>query len=339
LDKKVSFIIVNWNGKKFLKECIESILNQTYKNFEIIFVDNGSEDNSVKFVEENYDLDYIVELNENQGFAKANNVGYKYANGDYIALINNDVVLDSKWLENAIKNFNYNNQVGIVATRILQYNDRNLTDSLGVEYLPFGAMIDYREKEYDTNFANQTRYAFGACAASALYNKKMLEHIGLFHNIYFAYFEDSDLNFRAQLFGYDCIYEPDSISYHHGSGTGVKNSEFYVEKGRRNIEYFYFINMQGYLIYKYFLFHFIYEFINFLYFISIGRGLSFLKGKLEFLFNLKKVLNIRSDIKKKLKSEGKWNNLKEVELKFKKMGLVKSKFKKALNSYRKKIFK
>jgi GT2 family glycosyltransferase len=167
----------------------------------------------------------------------------------------------------------------------------------------------------------------------------MLEHIGLFHNIYFAYFEDSDLNFRAQLFGYDCIYEPDSISYHHGSGTGVKNSEFYVEKGRRNIEYFYFINMQGYLIYKYFLFHFIYEFINFLYFISIGRGLSFLKGKLEFLFNLKKVLNIRSDIKKKLKSEGKWNNLKEVELKFKKMGLVKSKFKKALNSYRKKIFK
>lgn len=336
IEPKVSFIIVNYNGKKYLEECLNSIISQTYKNYEIIVVDNGSSDGSVEFLDKQKYIDKLIKLKKNYGFAKANNIAISNAVGNYIALINNDLVLEKNWLKECIITFEKYSQkdIGIVATKILQYFNRTNIDSAGVEYLPFGAIKDYKDLSKDEIIVNKEKEVFGACAAAAVYKKDMLDKIGLFDEKFFAYFEDSDLNFRAQLMGYNCFYNPNAISYHIGSATGIKNSKFYVLNGRRNIEYMFFINMQGYLLYKYFFIHFLYEFINLIYFISIGRGSSFIKAKLQFLFNLKYIINRRIKLRNLIKKEGKLNNIKKVEEKFAKSSEIKFKIMKAINSYK-----
>lgn len=336
LKPKVSFIIVNWNGKEFLKECIDSILSQTYKNYEIIIVDNGSSDGSIEFLERNYDIEKLIKLEKNYGFAEANNIAISYATGDYIALINNDLVLESNWLKENLDVFirNHKQNIGMVATKILQYHNRDYIDSAGVEYLPFGAIKDYKGLNKDDEIVNIEKEVFGACAAAALYKKDMINEIGFFDKEFFAYFEDSDLNFRAQLFGYNCIYNPKAVSYHIGSATGVRNSKFYVINGRRNIEYIFFINMQGYLLYKYIISHIIYELFNFIYFTSIGKGYSFIKGKIQALLNFKYIINKRVTLRNLLKSKSKYNNLKNVESNFAKTSDVKDKFLKAIDYYK-----
>ncbi|MFH0921669.1 MAG: glycosyltransferase family 2 protein, partial [Fibrobacterota bacterium] len=293
----VSIVIVNWNGKRFLNECLNSIFAQTYKNNEIVFVDNGSEDGSVEYIRGAFPLiTKLAVLDKNYGYAYANNEGMKLCEGEFIALVNNDLVLKEDWLEKVVDSFNkHDDMVGSLATKIIQYHKRKLIDSIGIEYLPFGAFADYKGINVNSNQANQECFTFAACAAAAVYRKRMLVTIGGFESKYFAYFEDSELSFRAQLFGYKCFYEPSAISYHIGSGTGNKNSSFYVYHGRKNIEYLFFTNMQGYLLLKYLPIHFTYEVLNLIYFTSIGKGLSFLKAKVIFLINIKYVIKRRSE--------------------------------------------
>ena len=99
---KVSFLVVNWNGKSFLSQCIDSLVAQSHKDFEIIFVDNGSSDGSIEFVKKNYPTVKVVALDINSGFTGGNNTGLRYATGQYIALVNNDAILAHDWLENMI---------------------------------------------------------------------------------------------------------------------------------------------------------------------------------------------------------------------------------------------
>ena len=133
---KVSFIVVNWNGEKTITECLDSILAQTYKNNEIILVDNHSADHSLELVKEKYDIDKLIILERNYGYAEANNIGFKHAKGEHIALVNNDAILENNWLEKAIDVFQgdeYKN-IGSVATKHINYHQRHLIDTAGVEY-------------------------------------------------------------------------------------------------------------------------------------------------------------------------------------------------------------
>jgi len=123
------------------------------------------------------------------------------------------------------------------------------------------------------------------------------------------YFEDTELAFRLRLFGYKCIYEPDAVCYHYGGRKRDKHNKFYVEFGRRNIEFLFFKNMQGHLFAKYFLSHYLYEFILFLFFLNVGKGIPFLKAKIQFLKNLGYLLQERKKLKSTLM---KTNGLKEV---------------------------
>jgi hypothetical protein len=136
MNKKVALIIINWNGKKFLKDCFTAVNNQTHDNFDVYFVDNGSTDGSVEYIRENFPKTKITELTYNSGFAKANNIGiieaFKDSKVEYIACLNNDTKIDQKFLENLVNTIGKNDKIGSVAPKIKFFFEENLIDSIGL---------------------------------------------------------------------------------------------------------------------------------------------------------------------------------------------------------------
>ena len=231
----VSIVIPNWNGKKFLVPCLDSLLGQTYRNFEIIVVDNGSKDGSIDLLKEQYAGVKLLALQHNTGFSFAVNRGIESSQGEYIALINNDTTVDKQWLEKMVLALQNNLGIGSVACKMLSLADPTIFDGAG-DGLRRGclpARIGHGEKDIG-QFDNE-RYVLGACGGAALYRKNMLDEIGLFDEDFFAYLEDVDLDLRAQSAGYKCLYIPEAIIYHLGCGTtGSGYSKLVVRLSCRN---------------------------------------------------------------------------------------------------------
>jgi GT2 family glycosyltransferase len=214
----VSAIIVNWNGKHLLPECLDSLREQTYPADEILVVDNGSRDGSQDLIRERYPEVTLIELGENKGFSIANNIGIRRATGDYIALLNNDLVLDKHWVEHMVSTLEADVSLGSCACKMLFYDRRNTIDAAGIEVLTSGGGANRGLFEDASVFAHPAR-VFGACAGAALYRASMFQDVGLFDEDFYIYYEDVDLAFRAQLAGYDCLYVPWAIVYHHHSAS------------------------------------------------------------------------------------------------------------------------
>jgi hypothetical protein len=238
--KKVAIIIVNWNGKRLLKTCLEAVYDQTYKNFEVYFVDNGSEDDSVEFVEKNFPKTKVIRLKENTGFAKGNNVGIRKVLEDreieYIVCLNNDTKVDANWLTELVKSADKNKQVGMVASKAFFPDGK--TQSVGI-YIQSkdlkssgGISRGFDEK---TNKFNQEELIFAPSGCSALYKRKALEEAGLFDEDFFAYSEDHDLGMRIQLMGWKCLYNPKSrLVHYHSKTSGGVGSPFKAFYTKRN---------------------------------------------------------------------------------------------------------
>jgi GT2 family glycosyltransferase len=218
MPSKTSIIIVNWNGQHLLKDCLPSVFDQSYSNIEVIVVDNGSEDGSTEFIETKFPDVNLIKLDKNYGFAKANNEGYRHSTGDRIALLNNDTIADSHWLENLNRSLDDYPEVGFCASKILLQHQPNIIDSAGDMLSVFGAK-NRGHSDFDQPKYNFPSYVFGACAAAAIYRREMLEDIGFLDEIYITNFEDVDLSFRAQLAGYKCLYVPTAIVYHKRGET------------------------------------------------------------------------------------------------------------------------
>jgi hypothetical protein len=252
MKPEISVIIPNWNGKKYLKTCFDSLRNQSFKNFEIILVDNGSEDGSVEFIKNNYPEVNIAALPENTGFSKAVNIGIKKAQGNYVALLNNDTETHPNWLKNLKLAAEKYPQYDFFACKILCFDKRDIIDSAGDGYKING--VAYRRGHYqkDNNEFNQEQEIFGPCGAAALYKKELFNKIGFFDEDFFAFYEDVDLNFRAQLAGFKCLYIPSAVVYHIGHG-GLERKSIFVEKLQiRNMLYVLIKNMPSAMILKYF---------------------------------------------------------------------------------------
>lgn len=229
-----SVIVPNWNGKKFLKVCLDSLGEQSFKDFEVIVADNGSTDGSVEFIGEHFPEVKLVGLESNRGFSVAVNEGIKQAESEYIALLNNDTETDPRWLAELVDALEKNPDAGLAASRILFMQDRDRVNSLGIEYRFDGTTADIAYGMRDSQNFQKEREIFGACSAAALYRKALFDDIGMFDEDFFAYAEDVDISFRAQLKGYRCIYVPTAVVYHHGSATGVRHSPFNEYHVRRN---------------------------------------------------------------------------------------------------------
>jgi GT2 family glycosyltransferase len=208
-----SVIIPNWNGLHLLSDCLTSLHNQSFSDFEVIVVDNGSTDGSPGFIKTYFPSVKLIRLDKNYGFAKANNIGFAESVGDRIAVLNNDTVVDENWLATFNQTLDTHPDVGFCASKILLLDQPTIIDSTGDVLTLFGA-YNRGHNEVDQPKYNLQQYVFGACAAAAIYRRSMLEDIGFFDDIYVTSFEDVDLSFRAQLAGYKCLYVPNAIVYH-----------------------------------------------------------------------------------------------------------------------------
>ena len=235
-NRLASVIIVNWNGKDYLKTCLESLKQQSYPNFEVIVVDNGSIDGSVEFLNRYYSAFVKVIANkENLGFAGGNNVGIGAARGKYLLLLNNDTEADKKWIEELIRIAEKNPEVGMCASKIYSFYKRNVIDTAGHLIYRDGLNRGRGRLEEDIGQYDIMEEVFFPSGCAALYRKEMLEEIGLFDKTFFSYGDDTDIGLRGRLAGWNCLYVPTAVVYHRYSGSTSAYSPqkaFWVERNR-----------------------------------------------------------------------------------------------------------
>jgi GT2 family glycosyltransferase len=232
--KRVSVIIPNWNGKELLGPCLETLYRQQFDDFETILVDNGSTDGSVAFVEKNFPQVTIVRLDENRGFSGAVNVGLTASRAPFVCLLNNDTEVDGRWLGNLVNALAADPQAGSAASKVLFFSEPQSVNSAGDEFSLFGVAYQRRLTRGDAELFNQSRYVFSACGAAALYRRELFDKIGVFDEAFFAYQEDVDFGFRAQLTGYRCLYVADAVIYHKYHKTSSKVATFTLHLRERN---------------------------------------------------------------------------------------------------------
>lgn len=231
---KVSIIILNWNGREHLQECLDSLKIQSFQDFEAIVVDNGSKDGSQQFLKQSFPWVRLVELEENIGFAGGNLAGYRQCVGSFIVTLNNDTVADSKWLEELVSIADQDARTGMVASRICSYSDRDRVDSLGMKICLDGMSRGYARGKKFSSLENVPDHILMPSACAALYRRQMVEQVGFFDEAFFAYCEDSDLGLRARMAGWNARLAANAVIYHKYSATAGSFSPFKLYLVERN---------------------------------------------------------------------------------------------------------
>ncbi|MCM8765470.1 MAG: glycosyltransferase family 2 protein, partial [Candidatus Omnitrophica bacterium] len=214
----VSAVVVDWQGMLFLRDCLNSLLVQTYKNWEVILIENEPRDDFLKEIENSFPHTKIIVNRKNIFYSSAQNQGINAAEGEFILSLNNDVVLDKNFLAEAVKSMESDKKIGIVSGKLLSFDGKFL-DSTG-QFLGYTRRpIERGHRERDLGKFDKPEFVFGACGACALYRKKMLEEIKIRDGEYFdaeygLFYEDLDLNWRANRFGWRAYYNPKAIAYH-----------------------------------------------------------------------------------------------------------------------------
>lgn len=242
---KVAIIIVNWNGKKFLKDCIDAIRKQSFKYYNIYLVDNGSNDDTISYVNEYFKEVKLIELSINTGFAKGNNIGIfealKDSEVNNIVCLNNDTIVSDTWLEELIKTSNLDQSIGMVSSKAffttgeVQNAGLSLEKALNINKLG-GISICYGKND-DILINDMEIFAPGGVAV--LFKREMLEEIykrdkEFFDEDYFAYAEDLDIGFRGRLLGWKCFLSVNARLIHLHSMTGGVASNFKAFYSERN---------------------------------------------------------------------------------------------------------
>jgi len=236
-------VIANWNGKKYLKDCFDSLLIQTHKDFKIVFVDNGSIDGSADFVKENYPETEIIRMEKNTGFAKGYNVGIEKAFEDenikYVIVLNNDTKLDEKYIEMLVNCANRHPDAASIQPKVLDFSDPEKIDCVGMLLSVDGLAMNRGYGEKDGKKYSKEEEIFGATGAASLFSRKALEKTKVsdgeyFDNSFFAFYEDFDLAWRMRLAGFKSYYCPEAAAYHIHSATAGKISGFKAYYLNRN---------------------------------------------------------------------------------------------------------
>jgi len=298
LHPEISVIVVNWNGKRFLNACLSSLRRQTFSDFEVIVVDNGSEDGSAEYVRERFPEAKLIALGENRGFTGANIAGWKEANGKLMALLNNDTEVHPRWLEEIHKASVAFPNAGSFACKMLYFDKRDRIDNCGFAATKVGTTDDIGRGQRDGPAWMEPRLVFGACGGAVVYRRSMLEDVGFFDDDFFMTFEDVDLSFRAQLRGYACRFVPNAVVYHRYRATMNKFPARQVYFSQRNIELVYLKNMPLGLLLRSLPLRLLYEGGAAVYFFKIGAGKAFLTAKMDVFRQLPSVLRKRSAVQK-----------------------------------------
>lgn len=274
----VSVIIVNFNGLEVLPRCLAALRRQTYRDFEVIVVDNASCDGSLSWVAAQHPEVRVVPLQRNTGFTGGNNAGYRAASGDLIAMLNNDTEVCASWLAELVAALEADPRVGICSSRIV-VSGTDLVDSVGGGFTTAGSGFKMGEGEPAGRFPTPCRVA-GACAAAALYRRSMIEEIGFLDDDFFLNHEDTDLDFRALLAGWKSVYAPDAVVLHDVSATMGRASELTVYYFSRNSILVWLKNMPLSFMLRYFHHRVFYELASLWFYCVVNRRWkAYLRGK------------------------------------------------------------
>jgi GT2 family glycosyltransferase len=222
----VSVIVPNWNGRHLLPTCLDALSAQTWQDFEIIVVDNGSTDDSVKWLQEHWPSVQVIANSENLGFAAAVNQGVQASAATFVATLNNDTQVEPGWLAALAGAIESEARVGMCASKMLFAHRLGTINSAGVRVDRACMAWDWLGGEPDVNQGTELVEVFGACAGAALYRRVMLEEIGGFDQDFFMYLEDVDVAWRARLAGWRCLYVPAARVLHRHSASSVEGSPF-----------------------------------------------------------------------------------------------------------------
>ena len=294
---KISVVVVNFNGKRFLDDCLSSLSVQTYKDYEVIVVDNASRDGSVEHIRSRFPWARIVENKVNLGSTGGNNSGIREAEGEFIVTLNNDTRLEKDFLERLAGPMS-DPGIGMCGSKMVYPNGK--INSTGLCLSRSGASWDRGASEEDLGQYDRQEEIFGACAGAALYRRKMLDEIGLFDEDFFIFMEDIDLTLRARCAGWRCIYVPEAIAHHlHGATAGV-GSDLTVYYGNRNIMWLpaknyplpFLITCLPWILGR--------NLMALAYYTLKGRGRVVLKAKWDGLLGLPKMMAKRKTILRKV---------------------------------------
>ena len=241
---KIAVVIPNWNGVDMIVKSVKSLQNQTLKHT-VVIVDNGSVDDSVAVIEKNFPEVVLLKNPINLGFAGGVNTGIRYALGqdfDAIALFNNDAIADKKWLEALAENLDLYPNVGIVTCKLMSI-DKTHIDSTGDIYTTWGIPYPRGRGEPVSKVYDNSPWVFGASGGASLYRSTMFKQIGLFDEDFFAYYEDVDISFRAQLAGWKIRYEPTAHVFHATSSTSSKIPGFFTYQTIKNYPFVFWKNV------------------------------------------------------------------------------------------------
>ncbi len=253
---RVAVVVLNYKGIEDTTSCLASLAAQTYKDFLMVAVENGSHDGSAekfKAFEKKYGRRLHTLYNqENLGFDGGVNTGITWAlehDFEYIVLFNNDAIADKKWLEILVKTADKQKEAGII-TGLLLHQDGKTIDSTGDWFSTWGLPFP-RNRDNPTDKAPASEYVFGASAGASLYKAKMLHEIGIFDNDFFAYYEDADISFRAQLAGWKVYYEAKAVAYHQQGATSKRMpSGFTVHQTFKNLPLLFTKNVPAGLLFS-----------------------------------------------------------------------------------------
>lgn len=275
---KLTIIIPNYNGKHFMKPCLDSLMRQTYPDFQILVVDNASTDGSLEFMRENYPEIEVLSLDQNYGFSSAVNAGIRHASTPYVILLNNDTTADPRYVEEMLKAIESSPCIFSVSSKMIQMYHPDLIDSAGDLYTLLGWGVCRGTGRPVTNYTNADKI-FTACAGAAIYRRKVFQKIGYFDESHFAYLEDIDIGYRAKIYGYKNMYCPTALVFHVGSGTsGSKYNGFKVKLSARNSVWLNYKNMPLIQLCINFLPLLAGYFVKTLFFCKIGFGKDYLTG-------------------------------------------------------------
>lgn len=218
----ISIIIVNCNGKHFLRNCISSLSWLSYPSFEVILVDNGSTDGSLSYIrslQKKYRWLLLVKNDENVGFASGNNIGYQKSRGEYIVFLNNDTIVTPDFLQPLVSTLKSHQKIAGVQSKILRMDDHSRLDSVGAFFTSTGFLYHYGYHQKDTSTYKKETPLYTAKGACMCFKRAVIDEVGLFDPDYFAYFEETDFCHRVWLAGYEIWYQPKSVIYHKIGGT------------------------------------------------------------------------------------------------------------------------
>lgn len=291
----VDIIILSFNGILLLKECLNSIRKQSILPNKIIVVDNGSTDQTSNLIPKEFPEVEMIKIKNNLGIPKAFNVALDACKSEYVAWLNNDVTLDSLWLEKMYYFIKKRPEVASCDSMVMYSDNKEIIWSMGGTYTVWGSCrFKNQGKNINEviNLKNEENSITVGCAA--IYRKSVFVDIGVLDESFFLGFEDVDWSLRALLAGYKNYNVSSALAYHKVSQTIIIGSEQYVRCGQRNVTAVFIKNTPKILLFLMSPFHLFYQLCAFLYYSSKRRGYSWLKGKLD---NLKLYSNYKRDRK------------------------------------------